>query len=318
MTVSVLGAGAFGTALAIALSRGGAPVSLYARNNADRMIEMRENTTRLPGVTLPASLSILSSLDDAAQTQTLLLAVPMQRLAGFVSENKSLIQHKTLVACCKGIDLSRGQGPVTLLKKLCPDARVALLTGPSFAADIAIGLPTALTLACADPQAGASLQAALSTPELRLYLTDDTIGAELGGALKNVIALAAGLTIGAGHGESARAALITRGFAEMQRFARHIGARPDTLSGLSGFGDLILTATSQKSRNYAAGLAVGRGQALPNATTEGIATANAVARLADQAGLDMPVAAAVKAVFCDQRSVSDVTEALLRRPLKRE
>ncbi len=318
MSVSILGAGAFGTALAVALARDGTPVTLFARSGAEAMQASRENSVRLPGVTLPASLLVEASLDIAARADIVLLAVPMQQLAAFVGTNKSLLQRKTLVACCKGIDLSRGQGPVRLLRDLCPDANVAILTGPSFAADIASGLPTALTLACADPEIGSGLQSTLSTAELRLYLSDDMIGAELGGALKNVIALAAGLTIGAGHGESARAALITRGFAEMQRFARHAGARPETLSGLSGFGDLILTATSEKSRNYAAGLAVGRGEALPNATTEGIATAKAVVRLAEANGLDMPIASAVAAVFDGQRSVADVTEALLRRPLKRE
>lgn len=316
MSTAILGAGAFGTALAIALARHGRPVQLFARKQADVMQATRENSRYLPGLPLPEGLTVTSNLAEAAKAETLLLAVPMQKLAGFLWANGAALEDKTLIACCKGIDLGTGLGPVTLIRKLCPEARAAILTGPSFAEDIARGLPTALTLAMAEGDE--TLQSRLSTPDLRLYLTEDTAGAELGGALKNVIALAAGLTIGAGHGESARAALITRGYAEMQRFAGEAGAQPDTLGGLSGFGDLILTATSEKSRNYRAGLAVGRGDPLPDATTEGIATANAVARLAGARGLDMPVTQAVAAVFTGQCSVADITEALLRRPLKRE
>lgn len=314
--MAVIGAGAFGTALAIARARHGGPVTLFARNGADEMRSNRQNARYLPGLPLPDAIEITGDLSQALCADTLLLAIPMQKLAGFLWANGTALTGKTLIACCKGIDLGTGLGPVTLIRKLCPDARAAILTGPSFAEDIAAGLPTALTLAMAD--GGATVQAELSTPDLRLYLTEDTAGAELGGALKNVVALAAGLTIGAGHGESARAALITRGFAEMQRLALAAGAAPETLAGLSGFGDLILTATSEKSRNYRAGLAIGRGDPLPPATTEGIATATAVAKLADDRGLDMPIAQAVAAVFSGQRTVADVTEALLRRPLKRE
>ena len=316
MSTAILGGGAFGTALAIALARHGQQVQLFARKDAEAMQTARENSRYLPGIPLPDPLTVTGTLGEATRADTLLLAVPMQKLAGFLWANGATLEGKTLIACCKGIDLGTGLGPVTLIRKLCPEARAAILTGPSFAEDIARGLPTALTLAMAEGDD--TLQSALSTPDLRLYLTEDTTGAELGGALKNVVALAAGLTIGAGHGESARAALITRGFAEIQRFAEDAGARPDTLGGLSGFGDLILTATSEKSRNYRAGLAVGRGDPLPDATTEGIATANAVARLAAERGLDMPVTQAVAAVFSGKRSVADITEALLRRPLKRE
>ena len=192
-------------------------------------------------------------------------------------------------------------------------------TGPSFAADIARGLPTALTLACSDDVAGAMLLDALSTPALRLYRTTDTIGAELGGALKNVVAIAAGVVIGAGLGDSARAALMTRGFAEMNRLAQSLGARAETLAGLSGLGDLVLTCTSLQSRNFRFGSALGAGDAFdPSVTVEGAATAKAVSILAKQRGIDMPVATMVAALVTGTISVEDAVAALLARPLKKE
>ena len=194
----------------------------------------------------------------------------------------------------------------------------ATLTGPSFAADIARGLPTALTLACADEGAEV-LQHALSTPVLRLYRTDDIRGAELGGALKNVVAIAAGVAVGAGLGDSARAALITRGFAEMTRLAVAMGARAETLSGLSGLGDLVLTATSDLSRNFRYGRALGAGEAFDTTiTVEGAATAQAVSAIARQRGISMPIADAVGALAQGRASVADTVVELLRRPLKEE
>ena len=195
----------------------------------------------------------------------------------------------------------------------------AILTGPSFAADIARGLPTALTIACADPAMCIQLQQALTTANLRLYRTGDTIGAELGGALKNVVAIASGAAIGAGLGESARAALMTRGFAEMQRLAAHFHANPETLSGLSGFGDLTLTCTSTQSRNYRLGFALGTGQPFDVSTTvEGAATARAINRLAQDRGLDLPITAAVAGLVENRLDVPSAMKALLTRPLKEE
>jgi glycerol-3-phosphate dehydrogenase (NAD(P)+) len=222
-----------------------------------------------------------------------------------------------LVSCSKGIDLASGQGPTALIEAICPTARAMVLTGPSFAADIARGLPTALTLACrTDAEA---LQAQLSTPTLRLYRTTDTTGAELGGALKNVIAIAAGVVIGAGLGDSARAALMTRGFAEMNRIATHLGARPETLAGLSGFGDLVLTCTSAQSRNFRFGHALGAGESFDAKTTvEGVATAKAVSILAKTHAIDMPVAAMIAALTESRITVSDAIQALMARPLKEE
>ena len=194
-----------------------------------------------------------------------------------------------------------------------------MLTGPSFAADIARGLPTALTIACGDDQQGEILQTALSTPSLRLYRTTDVIGAELGGALKNVLAIASGVAMGARLGESARAALITRGFPEMQRLALALGAQPETLSGLSGFGDLVLTCTSNQSRNFRYGFALGRGDAFDaNTTVEGAATARAVHQLAAKLNIDMPICTVVADLTTGKTDVATALNALLSRPLKEE
>ena len=316
--IAVLGAGAFGTALAVALGRTGA-VTLWARD-AGQVAEMtrtRQNAARLPGVALPPSVEVTGDL-ARVRVRTLLLAMPMQQLGAFVAHHAEQLGGRDLIACAKGVDLTTLTGPSALIAAACPDATVAVLTGPSFAADIARGLPTALTLACADEAAGRRLQQVLSTPALRPYRTTDVIGAELGGALKNVIALAAGMVIGAGLGDSARAALMTRGYAEMVRLATALGARPETLAGLSGLGDLVLTCTSDQSRNFRHGAALGAGRPPPAATVEGIATARAVARLAGRHGIDMPITAMVDAVVDDKLTVAQAIEALLSRPLKEE
>ncbi len=317
MSVAVLGAGAFGTALAISLA-GNGPVTLWARAPAD-MQTQRENTARLPGCPFPDALTVTGDLAQAAQADTLLLAVPMQQLRGFITENAALLDGKPLVACCKGVERITGLGPVAVIASCLPRAQPAILTGPSFAADIARGLPTALTLACADEKTGTALQEQLTTQNLRLYRTTDTVGAELGGALKNVIAIACGTAMGAGLGESARAALMTRGYAEMQRLAAHLGADPSTLSGLSGFGDLTLTCTSDQSRNYRLGLSLGRGEAFdPKITVEGAATAQAVHALAKKHTLDMPITAAVAGLLDRRLDVTTAMKSLLARPLKEE
>lgn len=317
MSVSVLGAGAFGTALAISLA-GKGPVTLWARDAGD-MAERRENAKRLPGCPFPETLSVTDDLEAGTEAEILLLAVPMQKFRSVLEEHKDALHEKHLVACCKGIELSSGVGPVSVISQTIPDATAAILTGPSFAADIARGLPTALTLACADAEAGKKLQAALTTANLRLYRTTDTIGAELGGALKNVVAIASGAAIGAGLGESARAALMTRGYAEMQRLAAHLKAEPTTLAGLSGFGDLTLTCTSEQSRNYRLGQSLGQGTPFdPTTTVEGAATARAVDALACDAGLDMPITRAVAGLLDNQLDVASAMKSLLTRPLKEE
>ena len=310
--IGVVGAGAFGGALAVALSRLG-PVMIWGRGQEGRVLR------RLPGVVLPDAVTVTAEIADLSDVDTLLLALPMQAMAGFLRESGDALAARQLVACCKGMDLASGLGPTGVIAAARPEAVAAVLTGPSFAADIAHGLPTALTLACTEDDTGAALQARLSTPVLRLYRTTDVTGSELGGALKNVIAIAAGVVIGAGLGESARAALMTRGFAEMQRFAQALGARPETLGGLSGFGDLVLTCTSSQSRNFRFGAALGAGQPFDADTTvEGVATAQAVTRLADEKGIAMPVAAMVAALTSGRIALPDAIETLMSRPLKQE
>lgn len=316
--IAVIGAGAFGTALAVALGREGRAVTLCARDAAQVAImqETRRNESRLPGVDLPKTVSIAAFSDGFPGSQAVLLALPMQALRGFLASHAAALDGLPLVACCKGIDLATLQGPAALIAAACPNAAVAILTGPSFAADIARGLPTALTLAAQD---GEGLQHLLSTPSLRLYRSTDVIGAELGGALKNVIAIAAGVVIGAGLGDSARAALMTRGYAEMTRLALALGARAETLAGLSGFGDLVLTCTSAQSRNFRYGQAIGAGQGFdPTVTVEGAATAKAVSNMALRLEIDMPITAMIAALIDQIITLPQAISALLSRPLKQE
>ena len=320
MSVSVLGSGAFGTALAISLA-GNGPVTLWTHDadHADDMQTSRCNDKRLPGVTLPEGLLATGDLGLALQNQTLLLAVPMQKLRSVLMGHAADLKGHTLVACCKGIELDTGLGPIAVIQKCLPQAKAALLTGPSFAADIARGLPTALTLACADRALSQNLQQQLTTANLRLYRTTDTVGAELGGALKNVMAIACGAVIGAGLGDSARAALMTRGYAEMQRMATACGARPETLAGLSGFGDLTLTCSSDLSRNYRLGLSIGRGEGFdPTVTVEGAATARAAAAKANDVQIDMPITQTVTNLLDQALTIAEAVSQLLARPLKEE
>lgn len=320
MSVGVIGSGAFGTALAISLA-GIQPVTLWARDadHAADMQKTRQNAVRLPGANFPDQLTATADFDKASEPDLILLAVPLQQLRSVLGEHGPALADKTLVACCKGMELKTGKGPVQIIQEEVPTANAAILTGPSFARDIANGLPTALTLACGDPKTGEDLQKTLTTPNIRLYRTSDTIGAELGGALKNVVAIACGATIGAGLGDSARAALMTRGYAEMQRMAHALGADPSTLSGLSGFGDLALTCTSEQSRNYQLGLSLGRQIPFdPAITVEGAATARAVNGTARTIKIEMPITDMVVQLLDQKILIQDAMAQLLARPLKEE
>lgn len=313
MTIGVIGAGAFGTSLAVALAASGKQVLLWSRSNAAQMQTARLNANYLPDITFPDGLTVTEVLDDLAHCEANLLVVPAQKTEPFLAENQAL--NAPLILCAKGMELASGALQTEIAARHS-DAILAVLTGPSFAADIASGLPTALTLASDNIEIGRQLQRLLSIPRLRIYLSDDPTGAQLGGALKNVIALACGMTIGAGLGESARAAVLTRGFAEMQRVGVALGAKAETLQGLSGLGDLTLTCSSAKSRNYAMGLAIGKGE-LPDssATVEGVATAKAAAKFAN---VDTPIADAVSAVIGQEITLKQAMDALLSRPLKQE
>ncbi|MFQ6547125.1 NAD(P)H-dependent glycerol-3-phosphate dehydrogenase [Aestuariibius sp. 2305UL40-4] len=318
-SITILGAGAFGTALAVMYALGGHDVTLWSHkaDEADRLQTTRKNALRLPDVSFPPSMAVAAEIP--AVVGPVLLACPMQALAGLLETHRRTLDGQSLVACCKGIDTRTAETATEIIRRLCPNATPAVLTGPSFATEIARGLPTALTLASSDAGAARVLQQQLSTRTLRLYRTTDTIGAELGGALKNVVAIATGAAIGAEYGESARAAILTRGFDEMTRLAVALGAERETLTGLCGLGDLTLTAMSEQSRNTRFGIALGRGQTFDESTTvEGRHTAEAALRLAADHALDLPVMQATADLAAGRATASEITDRLLARPLKEE
>lgn len=318
--IGVVGAGAFGTALAIVLARDGdAPVVLLGRNAA-AMAEMQSTrrARRLPSQVLPDRIRCTANIGDLHGARAVLLVVPAQKTEEFLSEHGTALPDAPVVLCAKGIGAASLRFQSEIAAGIVPERRLAALTGPGFANEIARGLPTALTLACEDADAGRDLQEMLARPRLRLYLTGDLVGAQLGGAFKNVIAIACGMAEGASLGSSARAALMTRGFAEMCRLGVAIGARPETLSGLSGLGDLSLTCNSPQSRNFMRGLQIGRGDPFDENTVEGVATARAACNLAARHAVELPIAEAVAGVLEGGISLDDAMEALLSRPLKEE
>ena len=316
--VTVIGAGAWGTALAIQAARAGNNVRLWARDpaRAATMAATRENP-RLPGVRLPDSVS---TIDDLAQTRGIVvLATPMQHLRAVLSR---LPRNGPLVICAKGVETGTLRLPLEIADATHPGTPAGVLTGPNFAHEIAAGLPAAAVMAATDAALRDAVVAALATPAFRLYGNDDPVGAQVGGAAKNVVAIAAGAVIGAGLGENARAALITRGLAELARLAVALGGRSETVMGLSGLGDLLLTCTGPASRNFSLGVALGRGEALADllaarsAVTEGVATAPALLQRA--AGVDMPVCAAVAALLAGRTTLTQAMTDLLARPRRDE
>lgn len=326
-TIGIAGAGAWGTALGEMFCRAGRDVIVWANNREIRNRINREhaNPAFLPGVALSPELRATLDPAEAAQRDILFLALPAQRLragAGFLAP--AVRERQPVIICAKGIESDTGKLMGTVAAEVLPQALLATLSGPSFAADVSRGRPAAVTLGCEDASRGRALAAALANPAFRIYWTADRTGVELGGAIKNVLAIAAGIVLGKGLGESAHAAIITRGFAEMYRLALALGAKAETLMGLSGLGDLILTATSVQSRNMSLGLALGKGTRLEailtgrRAVTEGVATAAAVVRLAKEAGVEMPIAEAVHAIVAKTCTVDDAIAQLLARPLKAE
>jgi glycerol-3-phosphate dehydrogenase (NAD(P)+) len=317
--IGVLGAGAFGTALAVVQAAAGRAVTLWGRD-APAMRDMARTRAnpRLPGVALPDGIACTADAGAMSEAEALLLVVPAQATEAFLRAQGGALGDAPLVLCAKGIDAAGLRLQTEIAAAVVPGHPLAALTGPGFAGEIARGLPTALTLACGDTARGRALQALLATPRLRLYLTDDVTGAELGGALKNVIAIACGMSEGARLGASARAALMTRGFAEMARLAVAMGARAETLAGLSGLGDLSLTCSSAQSRNFALGRALGAGEDRPGGTVEGVATARAACQLGARHGVELPIAAAVADVLEGRLTIAGAMEALLARPLREE
>ena len=318
--IGVLGAGAWGTALAILHAEAGKRVALWV-HDADRVAALRASreSRRLPGARLPHSVRIGSALPDAA---TLLLCVPMQHAGATLAALPP--GGAPLVLCCKGLEAETLRLPQELAAALQPGRPAAVLTGPNFAGEVAAGLPAAAVLAAEDAALRARLIGALQTHTLRLYGSADITGAALSGAAKNVIAIAAGVVTGARMGENARAALITRGLAEIARLAAALGGRGETVAGLSGLGDLLLTCTGSGSRNYSLGFALGQGEELAailasrSSVTEGVATAPALLARAAAARIEMPICAAVTALLSGAMKVSETRAALMGRALREE
>jgi glycerol-3-phosphate dehydrogenase (NAD(P)+) len=325
--IGVIGGGAWGTALAQNLSVAGHDVVLWAREpeTVADINERHVNRTFLPGIELDSRLTATGKLAECADAEAVLLVCPAQHVRAITSE---LARHtrpgQPLIVCAKGIERATGKLMGEVIAETVPDMTPAVLSGPSFAADVARGLPTALTIACADERLGSLLAERLGDRQLRLYWSDDIAGVELGGALKNVLAIAAGIVAGKGLGASAHAALVTRGFAEMRRLGAALGVKPETLIGLSGLGDLILTCGSPQSRNMSLGRALGQGEKLEAvlgkrvSVTEGVYTAAAVVRLADEKKIEMPITEAVHAILEGRSTVDDAIANLMSRPFKAE
>ena len=316
MKICIAGAGAFGSAIASVFAKGGYSPKLFSPTNFEELSATRV-PRKLSNIKLPDEVEIVSSLERIEKNECLFLAVPTQNLADFCENNKVFLNGRPLIACCKGVDQKTGLRPSEILSEY--SSKVAVMSGPSFAIDIAQGMPTALVLASVKHDFLKKLQSDISMQNFRLYRTSDVIGVELGGALKNIIAIACGVAIGAGQGDSARAALMTRGFSEMVSFAKANGAKEKTLSGLSGLGDLSLTCNSQKSRNFVFGLSLGCQKTFnKNTTVEGVATAFAVSQKAKALGLDMPITSSVSALVNGSISTEEVIHSLLSRPTKEE
>jgi glycerol-3-phosphate dehydrogenase (NAD(P)+) len=326
-SVGIVGAGAWGTALAIVAQRAGRDVLLWAyepETVAD-INQNHRNEVYLPGIELKPEIEATARFNEVANCDMLLMVTPAQHTRDIAGELAAYMRPgQPLVLCSKGIEQTTGKLMSQIAVEIFPSAEIAVLSGPSFAADAARGLPAAVTLATATEEQGRGLSHALSHPPFRCYWSDDVVGAEIGGAVKNVYAIAAGIVAGKKLGASAHAALVTRSFAEMTRFGAALGARRETLTGLSGLGDLLLTCGSPQSRNMSLGSELGQGRSLEDVlkgrltVAEGVYTASAVVEIAEARGIDMPIAKAVHSVVSGVATVDEAIEALLARPLRAE
>ncbi len=322
--ISLLGGGAWGTALALTCARAGRDVTLWEHDPANaESLETKRESRFLPGVRLESKIKVTRDLESAARADAILLVVPAQVVRSVVTVLAPALRANTpIIACAKGIEHGTHKFMSEIIAECAPHAVPTILSGPSFASDVARGLPTAVTIAAADDTLALELAGALNTGTFRPYHSNDVRGVELGGAAKNVLAIAAGIVAGRSLGASAAAALITRGFAELTRFGRAYGAKPETLMGLSGLGDLILTCSTPQSRNFSFGVALGKGET-PDAgaqgkLAEGAFTAPVLLEMAREKSIDMPISAAVAAVLAKKLSVDAAIAALLTRPLKAE
>jgi glycerol-3-phosphate dehydrogenase (NAD(P)+) len=322
--IGVIGGGAWGTALAQVAAAGGRESLLWALEPevVDSINDRRENAVFLPGIPLADGIRATPNLADLATCDALLVVTPAQHTRAVLERLPGC--DKPLILCAKGIEEKRGALLHEVAREVCPNARIAVLSGPTFAHEVARGLPTAVTLAAEDSALAEQLRERLAQPAFRIYVSDDVAGAEIGGAVKNVLAIACGVVEGKGLGQNARAALIGRGFAEMTRFGLACGAKRETLAGLSGLGDLVLTCSSTSSRNYSLGLGLGEGRSASElmadrrTVAEGAFTAPVLARLAREKGVDMPIVDAVAALIAGQSSVDEVLSGLLSRPPRAE
>lgn len=321
----IIGAGAWGTALATVLRRAGRDVTIWAHNPgvAATIRERHENSAHLPGIALDPAIKATADLAALRAVDVILFATPAQRLRAIARALKP-VEKIPVVITAKGIELGTIKFMSEIVAEEMPAHGIAILSGPSFAAEVAANKPTALTLATQDKDLGEALMQAVATPAFRPYLSDDMIGAQLGGAIKNVSAIACGIVTGRGLGESARAALITRSLAELMRLGISLGARTETLMGLSGIGDLFLTCSSPQSRNMSLGIELGKGRKLADilaartSIAEGVPTAEAAKNLAQKMNIDMPIVAAVAAVLDGATSIDQAIADLMARPLKAE
>lgn len=315
--IAVVGAGAWGTALALAAHRAGRDVVLWGRDVRD-MAETRENRLHLPGIALPDAIRITDDIQATLGADAILLATPTQTIRVVAARLIGIADDTPVVLCAKGLERGTVLRPTEVLAGALPPAAPAVLSGPSFAADVARGLPTAVTIAATEPKLAMEVCLALGSASFRPYAETDVLGVEIGGAFKNVLAIAAGIVAGRALGASASAALVARGFAELRRVGEALGARPETLMGLSGLGDLVLTCSSVQSRNFAYGVALGRGVAPSGDLAEGAATAPVARALARGLGVEMPITEAVAAIVEGEASIDAAIGALMSRPLKRE
>jgi glycerol-3-phosphate dehydrogenase (NAD(P)+) len=324
MKLGVIGGGAWGTALAQVASATGSETLLWAieAEVVDAVNSRRENPLFLPGVRLNEAVRATANLEDLGACDGLLAVTPAQHTRSVLEQTP--VDDKPLVLCAKGIEERTGELLDQVAREACPRAPIAVLSGPTFAHEVAKGLPTAVTLAVEDLSLAERLRERIARPAFRIYVSDDVAGAEIGGAVKNVLAIACGVVEGRGLGQNARAALIARGFAEMRRFGLACGAKHETLSGLSGLGDLVLTCSSPSSRNYSLGVGIGEGrppaELLSNRRTvaEGAFTAPVLARVSREKGIDMPIVNAVDALVAGRASVEQVLDELLSRPPRAE
>jgi len=322
--LGIIGGGAWGTALAQVAAAGNRETLLWAREPevVASINAAHENSLFLPGTPLRASIRATPDLADLEACDAWLVVTPAQHMRSVLAAAPPC--GRPLILCAKGIEEGSGKLLHEVARETCPAARILVLSGPTFAHEVAAGLPTAVTLACEDAALGDAVRQRIALPTFRTYWTDDVTGAEVGGAVKNVLAIACGVVEGRGLGQNARAALIARGFAEMTRFGLALGARRETLAGLSGFGDLVLTCSSTSSRNYSLGLGLGQGQpaaalmADRRTVAEGAFTAPVLHRLATSKGVDMPIVAGVDALLSGEATVDEVLEGLLARPARAE